>query len=335
MLFTSEVATDLINKGITPGKTVSIDEFQELVLREQLKRERAALKEARQIKKRGGKPIIICDRGCLDGMGYTTKAAFHAIVKKLGLSVAKLRERYLIVIHLRTAAIGAESFYTLANNPARYETTLEAARTQDERTLEAWNGHHRLRVIPNEPGKSFKQKIDRALKEIYVALGIPKPLEIERAFDIELPRLSLLPPHAAIDIVQDYLLSPKNDPSVSHRIRKRTQDGWSVYVKTKKQKLSKRTRIETERHISKKEYERLLKKRRDLRFRTIRKTRICFIWEHQYFELDIFHAPKRSLARLEIELREEKQKIALPPFLTVIRETQESNRDIALLKPHK
>jgi uncharacterized protein HemX len=45
--------------------------------------------------------------------------------------------------NLVTAAQGAESFYTLANNETRIETPDEA-REQDRRTLDAWTGHEHL-----------------------------------------------------------------------------------------------------------------------------------------------------------------------------------------------
>jgi hypothetical protein len=45
------------------------------------------------------------------------------------------------VIHLKTAADGAEKYYDLASNEARYETASEAIAT-DHRIHNAWIGHY-------------------------------------------------------------------------------------------------------------------------------------------------------------------------------------------------
>ena len=57
----------------------------------------------------------------------------------------------------------------------------------------------------------------------------------------------------------------------------------------------------------------------------IRKTRWCFRYEGQLFELDVFPFWD-DRAYLEIELRDESQKVSLPPDLTIIREVTEDPR---------
>lgn len=52
--------------------------------------------------------------------------------------------RYDAVIHLVSAAIGAEKYYTTENNAARTET-IEEAQALDFRVLNAWVGHPTIR----------------------------------------------------------------------------------------------------------------------------------------------------------------------------------------------
>ena len=67
--------------------------------------------------------IIICDRGVMDGSAYTSEHMWQALLDETGWSTIQLRDRrYEAVIHLVTAADGANEFYTSANNEARYET---------------------------------------------------------------------------------------------------------------------------------------------------------------------------------------------------------------------
>ena len=71
--------------------------------------------------------IILCDRGVMDGSAYTDENVWQAILDETGWTTMQLRDRrYEAVIHLVTAAKGAEEFYTTANNEARYESINEA-----------------------------------------------------------------------------------------------------------------------------------------------------------------------------------------------------------------
>lgn len=323
VLICPEAATSLIEGGIIPGKTVTNELFQELVFRKILSNEATAMNEAMGL--RGTKPILICDRGLMGILAYTSPKHFRKLCKKFRGNITKFRDRrYTAVMHLRTAALGAEAFYTYENNPARIKRTLEEARQLDERTLHAWVGHPHLRVIPNKPGATFESKIDDLCREICHVLGEPAPLEIERKFLVEIPNWSMLPHFARVAIVQHYLA--KNKDGVRRRIRARGQRGSWLYTETTKQKISAITRVEKERMISKAEYEHLRRTQRDHTRMAIRKSRHCFVWEHQYFELDVFAQPILPYGLLEIELTYEEQKISLPPFLNILREVSDDPR---------
>lgn len=59
----------------------------------------------------------------------------------------QLRDRrYEAVIHLVTAAQGAEEFYTNSNNEARYEG-MEDAKNLDQKLVNAWVGHPHFSII--------------------------------------------------------------------------------------------------------------------------------------------------------------------------------------------
>ncbi len=71
--------------------------------------------------------IILCDRGVMDGSAYTEETVWQAILDETGWSTMQLRDRrYEAVLHLVTAAKGAEEFYTNTDNEARYENIQEA-----------------------------------------------------------------------------------------------------------------------------------------------------------------------------------------------------------------
>jgi hypothetical protein len=121
----------------------------------------------------GRKAVLLCDRGVMDGAAYVPEAAWQRLLDETGFAEPQLCEdRYDAVIHLVTAAIGAEHGYGTHSNAVRYET-LEEARGVDERLRHAWRGHPNLRVIDNST--DFPGKLHRVLAAVCDVLGLPEP----------------------------------------------------------------------------------------------------------------------------------------------------------------
>jgi CYTH domain-containing protein len=143
--------------------------------------------------------------------------------------------------------------------------------------------------------------------------------------------LNLLPhPVQQVHIVQYYLRS--DNPDDIERIRSRGQSGGLTYYHTIKRDIRPGVRTEIERQITSTEYFTFLR-RADPAYGKIEKDRHCFVYNDQYFELDLFHNP-RGLTLLEIELTEENDAISLPEFLRnvvtdVTDDPQFSNKEIA------
>ncbi len=314
-LFVPEAATLLIKNRITPlGDAFSRMDFQRHVLSVSLALEAEA--EAAAARVRHPRPVIITDRGIPDQRPYLSRTRdFEQLLKERGLDVGSAKARYDAAMHLRTAALGAEEYYTLQNNDARYETAGEARR-RDERTLKAWLGHEHFRVIGNDG--SFEKKLKRLLAEICVVLGIPEPVEIERKFLVkgDVP-LELLGAHQTVRIEQFYLPGSAGE---GVRLRKREQYGVASYYRTEKRPTpDATTRYETQEAVSGKDYA-FARQFIRLGTRVVRKERTCFVYENQVFELDRFLEPELPFQLLEIELAHPDQPITLPPFLAIERE---------------
>jgi CYTH domain-containing protein len=261
-------------------------------------------------------PVLICDRGIQDAEPYMSDGLYEKILAELGLGTpTEVRDRrYDGVYHLCSAAVGAEEFYTTANNIVRRET-VEEARKRDAATLSAWTGHPHLRVIDNST--DFAGKLRRLDQHLCRALGIPVPLEIENKYVCRPVCFSdISVPCKRIDIEQAYLFSAEGK---GIRVRKRGQYGSYVYYRTEKTELRPGVRIETEDFITVQEYAWSLKFLEPGR-RIIQKERWCFVWESQYFELDLIPRNHDVLYLLEIELTEENDEVKLPPFISVVKE---------------
>ena len=320
-----EIPTFVINSGLHPPKTNSAYfAFQKLMLEAQVLFEDKVFIPAAQIKG-GENQVIIFDRGCLDYRAYTSEEEFARILRDNIWNVVDLRDkRYDAVIHLVTAADGQPGFYNY-NNSARRETP-EGAVKADLRTRKAWLGHPHLRVIDNST--DFEGKMKRLLNIVRGILGIPTALEIERKFIINSPlHLGNIPcPCQTVEIEQAYIGSDVTDLV---RIRCRSQKGQgAVYYETKKLNIgSDVTRVETEKQITKEMYDEKMKYR-DQDTDVIRKTRTCFLYNNQYFELDFFVEPERlqGLMLLEIELTEENEVVAIPEWLGDVEDVTSDRR---------
>ena len=158
-------------------------------------------------------------------------------------------------------------------------------------------------------------------------------IEIERKFLIRLPVLDNVPDCRVRKITQTYL---KEIPgkSVERRVRRIEEDGQVSYVFTKKEKLTKMSRIENEWEISEAEYREYLTEA----YSTLDKTRYSFPYENHVMEIDVYPYEiggegLRDRAVLEVELEDEKEAFAVPDFIEIEREltgTKEfSNKTLA------
>ena len=246
--------------------------------------------------------FVVCDRGTLDISAYIDNAMWNDITGKCGTSTNELRDRYDAVLHLVSAADGAEQYYTVATNSARYEQAneegLRLARDLDKKVNKAWTGHTHLRVINNHD--DFDTKL--------------QPVTEERVYIVELQ--GELPECIESEITQTYLVA---DPDCEVRLRRRSWGGEVVNVHKTKKRVSASEVLETERQVSNALYESLLQQADPYRS-TIRKTRRSFIWKGQYFEIDFFHAPVDNLMILQTKGVDEQEDVNFPPFIKVIKD---------------
>lgn len=264
------------------------------------------------------KPVlIVCDRGTMDISAYMTPEMWDDIIHCAGTNTGELRERYDAVLHLVSAADGAEQYYTTATNSTRYEKAdeegLRVARELDKKVIKAWTGHPHLRVINNHD--DFDKKINRVLREISSVLGLPLPVTEERKYIVEVT--GPLPDTIDSDILQTYLIG---EPGAEIRLRRRSwSSGKVVNIHNTKKRTPQGEQIETERQVENALYETLLQQADPYRH-TISKRRQSFIWQGQYFELDTYHGLLEGLVILETKGIVDAECVNFPPFIKVSQE---------------
>ena len=323
-----EAATKLMANGIVIGDSVSLEDFQRYVLREQLHNERLAEMAAKKYEKYYKDVILLCDRGLADQMAYITRDMFETLLEEEGLKMSDAYA-YDCIIHMVTAADGAVEFYEWAGNENpdlvnkfRKESPEEAI-AKDRLTQNAWVGSTHLKIIDNST--DFPKKILRAVAEIFAVLGEPAPMEIERKFLIKKPtvdEINALGWNSRSDIIQTYLKEQKI--GVERRVRQRgtPQDGYK-FTYTEKYPVGHGTRGENEINIDMNQYITLLTET-DTALHQIVKERYCFLHDNRQFELDLYPFSD-EYAVLEIEVGDINEDVSLPA-LDIIKEVTDDRR---------
>ena len=109
----------------------------------------------------GKRPLLLCDRGLMDGSAYLAPDQWTVLLDEVGMYETEIKDnRYDMVIHLCSAAKGAEAFYQLQNNEARSES-LQMAVELDDKIINAWKNHPKYVLIGNEM-KDFSAKMKQA-----------------------------------------------------------------------------------------------------------------------------------------------------------------------------
>ncbi|PSN29005.1 TRPL translocation defect protein 14 [Blattella germanica] len=222
-----------------------------------------------------------------------SKEKWERMMAANGWNPVELRDnRYNQIIHMVTAANGAEDFYTTEDHACRSEG-MELARELDYNAAGAWVGHPYFDVVDNST--DFETKICRMISSVCLKLGIDtgdRLLTNARKLKFlvrgPLPPDSVFPPFQDFDVVHNYLQT--NTPKMQARLRKRGQKGHWSYIHTIRKPKIRNQVVEVKTQLTHRDYMNMLAQRDDSHF-TIYKKRRCFLVNNQYFQLDIYREP--------------------------------------------
>lgn len=291
--------------------------------------------------------LVICDRGIMDASAYLKPEQWERMKTENNWNEIEIRDsRYNQVLHLVSAANGAEAFYCTDNHLTRHEG-IELAKHLDQLTSQAWVGHPYYDIIDNST--DFERKVVRMIAAVCNRLGVeagdrlsldshkrkflvatlPDDLAKMQRITVRegtldeagIPIANAYPQFQDFIVVHDYLCTPNQ--RMQARIRKRGQNGNWTYTHTIRRPEVNNESPELKMQISSREYE-LLKAQKDSRRFTIFKKRRCFLWNNQYFQMDIYeepcHARCRGLIILETYTTLKGDDLKLPDFLNIVKE---------------
>lgn len=342
-----ETATHLLSGGVQFASLdeETVEEFQEDLLLCMIQTEETFFRLARRC---GQNCLVICDRGTMDARAYMSEEAWDRVLKRNALNAVELRDnRYDQVVHLVTAASGAEEFYNTEDNPSRSED-IELARTRDQATGEAWIGHPYLEIIDNST--DFETKLKRLIANVCLKIDIDigdrlanKSKKV-KFLVAKMPSNVMFPSYQDFHVVHEYLISA--NPKIQLRLRMRGQGNTYSYQYTVRQVRANNQTVELRRQISHRDYLSLLAQR-DHSHYTVHKQRRCFLWQNFYFQLDKYLKPCSpkcdDLILLETYTTLPSSQVKLPPFLEIIRDVTDDpefsmfnlSRHTAVPEPNK
>jgi len=321
-----ETATVLMSGGIAFGELneEQIFDFQENLIRTMIALEDTYFTMAA---KSDQNCLVICDRGLMDASAYIEHPKWLELLKKLHLQEESMCEdRYHHVVHMVSAAYGAEDFYSVDGHEARYEG-LELARERDQRSMEAWGEHPYVDVVDNRADFETKLKhlVDVVVKRIGIEVGDrfkANSKKLKFLVSGPLPEDLAFPKFTDFEVVHHYLQQSNPKAGAQSRLRKRGRNGRWSYTCTVRRPECKGQAIEVKTPLSKKDYEYLLNHVDEKRL-PVYKTRRCFVYNNQQYQLDIYrdpcHSRCRGLMLLETftTLPRNQMTELLPPFLSI------------------
>lgn len=321
VLVVAESATELIKSGVRPFGNQALYgyDFQGIILDYQLNKEKTYDEAANFLEATGRNVVILYDRGVLDNKAYLDLDGWRKLLKTRNLSETDLKEKYDLVIHLVTAARGAEEAYTIQNNQARTET-IEEARELDRITLQAWNGHQNLKIVDNSC--SFQEKIENVLEEVSIVLGDKTLIREQRKFLIDSTNINVdnLETFCSKSIIEQFYFQ-KDDSNYEYRLRKKEIEKKEYYSLTIQEKLDGgKSKLIQEKRLSSDEFYNYLELYTPVN--SIKKTRYTFLYDKELLRLDLF---EEGLVLLEIEPISKTKEIIIPDGITVLKEVSNDN----------
>merc|ERR1712154_689978 len=173
--------------------------------------------------------------GTMDASAFVAKKDWEEMMFRNQMDEVDIRDnRYNQVVHMVTAATGAEEYYSVEHHATRLET-LDEARERDRLAAEAWIGHPYVDIIDN--GSDFETKINRLISCVALKIGVDigdrlsvNAKKIKVAINGPLPKDSAFPNFRDFEVTHNYLQTASR--TMQSRLRKRGRLGKFSYIHT-------------------------------------------------------------------------------------------------------
>lgn len=258
--------------------------------------------------------VIICDRGVFDGKAFCPPAVWAHVLANLGTTEPALLKRYNAVIHMVTAADGAEAFYNM-DNPARREDPAQAQEV-DRRLRQCWEDHPGLHIVEND-GRPFVQKIQEVVSIIYGLVGVDAQGCMPRRFVVKVSNL-----HELRQLFPRFMSGTEfhlMDIYLGPRIMLRKRRGTTMnYFRLEREPVQVQAQaqavlVERTHRLRQEEFDAHLQAGKQQEVRILHKWVMHFEWQKHSWELHFFRETATCILAVETDAEGPLQ--ILPSFL--------------------
>ena len=173
----------------------------------------------------GEKVVVVCDSGLPSGKAYVEPDMWTRLEKMVGVTTARMLDRYHGAVVLETVASYDKSLYEFgagSNNEARYHNPDQAVREVQPALVDVWSQHPRYRYV--KAREDFSEKLDDSFASLVEVLPAKiakrlrassdgRPVKLSREVD-ELARFLAQPPLEAVKGSQSVTESSAVEPEV-------------------------------------------------------------------------------------------------------------------------
>lgn len=319
----SEIASSMIQSGLTPSRFKDPYEFQSELFSRQKKEEEKLLETAESAmgETDNQRAVIICDRGLQDGRAYVSHAEFNRIVAATGVSKEELRNRYAGVVLLETIE---KQPISEVINPARLE---EEGKLLDlaSATKTAWSDVPSITIHAHDDMDIKLREAENAVRSILEMEALPNPPRLRRIL-VRRPKLEdfLDRSSASLDQVTVTFTQAMNSSRQMLIKRKTNMEMQLASVRINESQTGKNRKHELEMPINGQAFSSYLEFADGL-LPTVTKQTARFHHAGQALSLSLYNFLP-YVAILEGEPNASAEKLELPPYLTEIRDVTDSDK---------
>lgn len=319
----SEIASSMIQSGLTPSRYKDPYEFQCELFSRQKKEEEKLLETAESAmgETDDQRAVIICDRGLQDGRAYVSHAEFNRITAAAGISEEELRNRYAGVVLLETME---KQPISEVINPARLEEEdklLDLASA----TKTAWSDVPTITIHANDDMNIKLRDAENAVRSILEMEALPNPPRPRRIL-VRRPKLEdfLDRSSASLDQVTVTFTRSMNSSRQMLIKRKTPTEMQLASVRINENQTGENRKHELEIPINGQAFSSYLEFADGL-LPSVTKQTARFLHAGQSLSLS-FYDFLPYVAILEGEPEASAEKLELPPYLTEIRDVTDSDK---------
>jgi hypothetical protein len=268
------------------------------------------------------KALILVEKGLLDYKVLLEPELWEGLLNENGWKEADLSDsRYHLVIHLETAAYGAEEIFDKWNEGV---WTRASAIETDSKLKDVWIKHHNFRALRNMSAlrntsglKGFEQKMEDAVKDIIAYTNPASVRSCKRKYLVECDDPAAW---TGIKYAQDYIETTYLNPSASEHETEKVEarfasNGDRIYIRKTSIQPDKESKEITKNRAVLTPREYLFALRRAINEK-VEKTRYSFLYQNHHYAITKYKGKREWVMRVLTFSKEDA--VHIPLFVRLI-----------------